>query len=154
MRILVISDSHGDSYKLRRVIEKHPEAKYVFHLGDGASDIKSVMDDFPDRTFVCVKGNCDSYCDFPESEVITLSGKRIYITHGYLERVKYGIDLLAATAIENGADIALYGHTHIQNTEYFSGLHIFNPGSLRNGDYGLVDIVKGGIMCIGLNIGR
>lgn len=152
MRILVLSDSHGDRAGVRLAIKNHPEAKLVLHLGDGNADIKSVMDEFPDREFVCVKGNCDFGSDLPESEIITLAGKRIYVTHGYLERVKYGTDLLLATALENGADIALYGHTHVQKTDYEAGVHIFNPGSVRNGNYGLVDIVSGGIICIGASL--
>lgn len=39
MRILVISDSHGDSYSIKRAIAEQPTARIVFFLGDGERDI-------------------------------------------------------------------------------------------------------------------
>ena len=35
MRVLVVSDSHGDSISLRRAILAQPKAEVVIHLGDG-----------------------------------------------------------------------------------------------------------------------
>ena len=42
MRVLVLSDSHGDVYKLRRAIDSQPTAKLIVFLGDGEYDIDSV----------------------------------------------------------------------------------------------------------------
>lgn len=49
-------------------------------------------------------------------------------------------------ARQEGADIVLYGHTHTGVTCYDDGLYIMNPGSIRDGHYGMIDIVPGGIM--------
>ena len=39
MRILVISDSHGNTRNIERAVESQPEANIIIHLGDGADDI-------------------------------------------------------------------------------------------------------------------
>ena len=39
VRILVISDSHGDHYSVLRAIREQPSAKLIFFLGDGEYDI-------------------------------------------------------------------------------------------------------------------
>ena len=36
MRVLVLSDSHGDRWRLLRAIDAQPEAKYIIHLAAGA----------------------------------------------------------------------------------------------------------------------
>ncbi len=153
MRILVLSDSHGDRYNVLRVLSLHPEADYIFFLGDGENDIKPYVQKHPEKNFVLVKGNCDFGSDLNECEVVSVSGKKIYLTHGHRELVKYGTEMLDYSAREKDAQIALYGHTHIQKVEYCNGLYIFNPGSLRESCYGMVDITSQGIMCIPAHIG-
>lgn len=151
MRLLVVSDSHRDYITLRQIVLSHPEAEKVIFLGDGLKDIDKL--DLPVmKSFITVKGNCDfgEFC--PTNEIFIADGVKIYCTHGQNENVKFGIDQLISYALAEGASLALYGHTHIQSHEYIDGLHIFNPGSVRNGDYGLVDITPNGIMCIGNNI--
>jgi len=64
MRVLVVSDTHGDAYALRRVIQSQPDAKIIFHLGDGIKDVDKISDEFPNREFCVVSGNCD-FASFP-----------------------------------------------------------------------------------------
>jgi len=56
--MMVLSDSHGR----RRVIEKlsplFAENDYIVHLGDGASDMREVTEQYPEKVYA-VKGNCD-----------------------------------------------------------------------------------------------
>ena len=47
-----------------------------------------------------------------------------------------------------GAQAALYGHTHNPHHDYYDEMHIFNPGSIREGRYGVIDIEENGIMCM------
>ena len=47
------------------------------------------------------------------------AGKRFYLTHGHLLGVKASLDSAVAAAASNGADVLLYGHTHLQNERYF-----------------------------------
>jgi hypothetical protein len=46
------------------------------------------------------------------------------------------------------ADIVLFGHTHMPESIYKDGIYYFNPGSLKEGCYGVVDITDNGIICI------
>ena len=39
MRILVVSDSHGNDSSLRRAILAQPKAEVVIHLGDGEEEL-------------------------------------------------------------------------------------------------------------------
>lgn len=152
MRILVMSDTHGSRHNAALAIEQQPDAKYIFHLGDGASDIDDLIAFYSDRTFVRVQGNCDFSSYLPYREIVFVGGKKIYATHGYIERVKFGLDMLYYSAREQEAEIALFGHTHEQYIDYYDGMHIFNPGSLREGKYGVVDITPKGIICVGMQV--
>ena len=75
------------------------------------------------------------------------------IQMGY--RLKYGkknfILTHYPTVTANGEDtrtINLYGHTHQTVTWYDEGLYVLNPGSIRSGEYGMIDITPSGIMVL------
>lgn len=147
MRILVLSDSHGMPSRILDAVEAHPEAEALIFLGDGERDLDTVENYYHSLPNVIkVAGNCDFSSSLPLLRVVTLSGKKIYCTHGHAEHVKYGTDELLLRARQEGADIVLYGHTHTGVTCYDDGLYIMNPGSIRDGHYGMIDIVPGGIM--------
>lgn len=148
MRILVVSDVHGAVHRLRRILESHPEARTVFFLGDGERDMDSVMDEFPGKSFVCVRGNCDIGSTLPSTELRELMGKRIFATHGHEQYVKHGDTALLEQGRALGADLVLYGHTHTPESRYEEGLYVMNPGSVREGRYGFADITDSGIMCV------
>ena len=146
MRILVLSDSHGMPSRILDAVEAHPEAEALIFLGDGERDLDTVESYYHSLPNVIkVAGNCDFSSSLPLLRVVTL-GKKIYCTHGHAEHVKYGTDELLLRARQEGADIVLYGHTHTGVTCYDDGLYIMNPGSIRDGHYGMIDIVSGGIM--------
>ena len=147
MRILVLSDSHGMPSRILDAVEAHPEAETLIFLGDGERDLDTVESYYNSLPNVIkVAGNCDFSSSLPLLRVVTLGGKKIYCTHGHAEHVKYGTDELLLRARQEGADIVLYGHTHTGVTCFDDGLYIMNPGSIRDGHYGMIDIVPGGIM--------
>ena len=86
------------------------------------------------------------------NELFTVEGVKVFCTHGHLEHVKYGFDYLYSIASADESKLVLFGHTHYQYHEYLNGVHLFNPGAVMEGCYGLVDIIDGQIMCIGANI--
>lgn len=152
MRILVVSDSHNDPYTLGRIIRHQNTAEVVIFLGDGARDIEECRKYLQNKHLIQVRGNCDYVTDAETSVAQTIEGKRFYITHGFLENVKFGIDNLIYKGQEEGADIILYGHTHLPVTKYIDGIHIFNPGSVCNGEYGYIDITEKGVICVNAHI--
>ena len=68
--------------------------------------------------------------------------------HGHTFYVKHGIERFVQEAKNNSADIALFGHTHTPFYKIIDGIHVFNPGALQNGCYGMIDVTDSGIMCI------
>lgn len=148
MRILVTSDSHGDKITLREIIKRHISSDVFIHLGDGASDMESLRDFIGDKRFIQVKGNCDYESNLPEEILIELGGSKFLCLHGHSCSVKLGTSLLERKAHDLGAHVTLYGHTHNPVTNFNDGRYFFNPGSVKKGQYGLVDILPDSIVCI------
>lgn len=129
-RILVISDSHGGISAvngLRGLIE---ENDYIFHLGDGESDMREIRGEYPDKVYQCA-GNCDFFAPIPEEGIVEIEGLRILFCHGHKYRAKSTLDGLLAAAKEKDCDIVLYGHTHKALITEREGVMLINPGSLR-----------------------
>ena len=134
MDIVVFSDSHGNSARMRDVIDS-TGADVVIHLGDGADDIESIeRTDRRRRLYIYVRGNCDLFQgELPLTREFTLLGTRFLIMHGHTAGVKHGTAALEALAVSRGADIVMYGHTHEPDDRYLPGekpLRVLNPGSI------------------------
>ncbi len=150
MRIVVISDTHGNHSHLESIISKEKEADYFIHLGDGESEASSYIEEMQGK-FIFVKGNNDYSSSSPTEGELIAADKRLFFTHGHLYQVKYGLELLTAKAKTNRADILLFGHTHQAFKDYQDGLYIMNPGSAGHyshgaPSYGVVEITKAGIV--------
>lgn len=149
MRILVLSDSHRHNFNLFTAITEEPTAEVVYFLGDGANEFEEARLIYgKEQAFIGVRGNCDFSSSFPDRDIRVICGKRIMATHGYVQNVKFGLTDLQLEAVSEKCDIVLYGHTHIPLNTYKDGIHYFNPGSLKEGCYGVIDITDKGIMCI------
>lgn len=148
MRILVVSDTHGDYFTLQRVVTAQPKAEVVIHLGDGEEQSLQLVTDFPDKMIVRVRGNCDWGSDLPIVQTLSLAGKKILAMHGHTYQVKMGYYNAYMAAREEKADILLFGHTHNAMTDYEDGLYVMNPGSLHgmHATYGILDITNAGIV--------
>lgn len=150
MRILVLSDIHGDTASAMNALVDQPTATTILFLGDGIGAIEKLEQAFPNKTFYCVAGNCDFASIEPTTRILELGGKRILMTHGHEYRVKFGIENAVHTAKRNQCDILLYGHTHRPETHYDDGLYVLNPGSVSrigSNTYGIIDITPQGILC-------
>lgn len=150
MKILVVSDSHGNTAVLCDILIRFSEtADMIIHLGDGEKEYLSMINPLGIPSYF-VRGNCDFASSAPDLQFIEAEGKKIMCTHGYRYSVKYGLSTLKGAARLNNADIVLYGHTHIPFSEYEDGLYTVNPGCLswRGGapSCAIIDIVKEGIM--------
>lgn len=147
MRIVVMSDSHRRVSALLDIIERHKDNTDLFlFLGDGNDDLDEALIMYPDINIDRVSGNCDFYSPYPTSKVIEFDGKKILFTHGHPYYVKHGYQDIQREARSIGADIVLFGHTHIPYIEVVDSIHYMNPGSARDGVYGIADIEPSGIM--------
>ncbi len=146
MRILVLSDTHGDARSLMRALQQQPNAEMIIHCGDGRAEVEDLQKVIKDIPIVPVRGNCDWGKALPPTQVIEVAGKRIFITHGHLYQAKFSIYNLVCAAREEKADIVCFGHTHQAMTEYDDGLYILNPGSCHGygATYAYIDITDKG----------
>lgn len=146
MRILVVSDTHGDIKSLQKAVKSQPSAEVIIHCGDGDEQVQYLKNTIKDKMIVGVRGNCDWASMLPAKETLCICGKKIFVTHGHLYNAKTGLYRIICAAKEEGADILLFGHTHIPLTDYDSGLHILNPGSCHGymASYGYIDITDKG----------
>lgn len=151
-KILVLSDSHGAYYKLEEIFEKECDASVAFFLGDGERDIDRVAEKFPHIYVHKLCGNCDFGSALPASVIDEIEGYRFYATHGHFEYVKHGLGELLRVAKAQAAAVALYGHTHNPDTHYEDGVLFFNPGSVKMGQYGVIDAAKNGILPVLRNL--
>lgn len=128
MKLAVFSDSHGYTVKMMKAIEAiSPDL--IIHLGDGGVDVEKIEKQFPLLPLKAVKGNCDFSSRLPETDLFTVSGVKIFLTHGHLFGVKNGTEALISKAEKLGADIVMYGHTHVASYFKNGNTHVLNPGS-------------------------
>lgn len=129
MKIIVMSDSHGNAEAVEKAITQNPDADVFYHLGDGWRDFASLTTG-PGVFRVGIKGNCDFYCQLPQKDVRMLEGVRIAAAHG---EDFYGIAGAVLLAAKHQATVVLHGHTHIPNIDFVNGVFIVCPGTLKYG---------------------
>lgn len=148
MRILVISDSHGNHPLALRACNLAEPVDYVIHLGDGSDDIE-LLSWVPNLTLIRVAGNCDPRSDAPREMIWECEGKRLLLAHGDRYDVKSGLGRLERRGIESGADGVLFGHTHCATIVTLSGILFVNPGTLMSSDrqatFAILEITPDGI---------
>ncbi len=143
VQVLVMSDSHGNEAVLRKALVLEPQVAAVIHLGDGAAEAQRVATE-DSRPWHIVRGNCDYGEAVPVKTVVSIGGAKLYLTHGYTERVKSGLLTLSCTAKENEVAAALYGHTHIPDIAFDGGILLLNPGSISGtSTYAVLEIENG-----------
>lgn len=128
MKILVVSDSHGDRQALQQLREKYQqETVAMFHCGDSELDSNDPLL----ADFIYVKGNCDYGQAFVDEQVKDIAGLRFFITHGHLYNIKMTLQNLSYKAEEVQANIVLFGHSHSAGSMLGSdGVLYLNPGSI------------------------
>ena len=157
LRIVVLSDSHGNTAAIKKALSSQKAATHVFFLGDCVRDIEAVREDFPEKEFHIVSGNCDYLSFLPSTAMENLNGTLIFYSHGHPYFVKQSFVPFLQAAASRGAKIALFGHTHTPLIKYENGVYLVNPGSLslsREGgpSYAVIDIEEKGIMPILIRI--
>lgn len=145
MDILVFSDSHGRKDNALRMLEKEKDCKTVFFLGDGEREALLLKETFKDKTFICVRGNNDYASSFEDVAYKHIDGVTIMACHGHSLDVRFSRRTLFYKASDVRGHLALYGHTHIPQTEWdpLSGVCAVNPGALCDGSYCVIKIEKG-----------
>lgn len=128
MKILLISDTHGDISRVADILEYTKDIEMIIHCGDCQSDM-SFLERHTEIPIVSIEGNCDSHRR--DRKVVETPAGKLLITHGHFEAVGFTCNNLIFAAEEEGDCIAVcYGHTHVPHCEDVNGLWLVNPGSL------------------------
>ena len=69
MRILVFSDTHGNTEPMLAAVARH-SPDMVLHLGDHARDAQELRERFPDLDVRSVRGNCDLLASAPVKQLL------------------------------------------------------------------------------------
>ena len=151
MKILCVSDSHRTPHLIKQVTAMHRNADCLVFCGDGVNDLDHVTDF---NGAVCaVEGNCDTFYtinSYDRFRTFDADGLRVGVTHGDQIGVKLGDGYAFKFAVENKLDILIYGHTHVpleRTVPHGEGyVYLFNPGSLMEGSFGLIQIKNGRVL--------
>ena len=150
-KLVIISDSHNNHAMVERVLAAEKKANALIYLGDGLADMERALMFHPRMRVYAVAGNCDFGALEPQDGLAAFDKVIVYYTHGHNHGVKYSLDRIAAHGKARGAELVLFGHTHIPVSEVVDGVHLFNPGSYgrsHNGcnTYGVITLHEGQIV--------
>lgn len=137
MKVLIVSDIHGNFNNMKKVIEDNPSFDYLLLLGDILSgpyiegydpeELANLLNHYKNK-IIPVKGNCDY-----DTELLNFSVDKLYITvpidnklclmtHGHY----YNRDNLPDIPF----DVLLTGHTHVAILDKKGNKLYLNPGSI------------------------
>ena len=138
MKILIVSDIHGNYMNMKKVLDDNPVFDLMFILGDVLSgpDIEGynperlaeLLNQFSNKIFY-VRGNCDvfhlDWMDFymdKDYMILPIDNHLFFFTHGHLYHPYDSID--------QEFDVFLSGHTHIPTMDKIKDQYFLNPGSI------------------------
>lgn len=155
--VLVISDIHGAFGTLLQILEEFQgRCDALVFAGDGIRDIGTLYDAALSSQAVraqippvvgIVLGNNDVspfpvknplgedpyYMELkvPLSNTMDVAGRKIFFTHGHRFSLYAGVSRILEEAENRGADIAVFGHTHVPVSAMMPGkIYTLNPGSI------------------------
>lgn len=152
MRIGILSDSHGKLIKAEQALQEMGTIDLLLHAGDYGED-GLILGKAHGIKVKSVVGNCDRYAPGPAEELMEINGYKIYLTHGHLFGVKYSLEKLKKQAKRLGADIVIYGHTHVPHQEEIEEILFLNPGSITwppvpgRHSYAVLEVSPSGYSC-------
>eukprot|EP00884_Botryococcus_braunii_P020627 jgi/Botrbrau1/7248/Bobra.0021s0031.1 len=132
MRVGLVADTHGvvDQVVLKYFCEKAVDI--VVHAGDVGNygGEEAVIRLFQEvAPTIAVRGNVDDGCDeeaFPSQRILTIQGWVMLVTHVVRQPQSAETQKLIK---KHGADIVVFGHSHIFFNKVIDGIIFVNPGS-------------------------
>jgi len=138
---------HSASELPETLFEALSDVQVIFHLGD-ITDISVLYELEPLCDVYAVAGNMDTYgvkAQLPDSRLVTIEGVRIAITHGSGAPSGLPERVFEKLKIKN-PNVMLFGHSHNPYKEDRDGVLLFNPGSLRDGNLGIMELSRGKVL--------
>lgn len=152
MRILVVSDTHGNIEKAKFVYDNIDKVDMIIHCGDYLADGRELEAAY-NTPCHGVKGNCDRTTAEYDYETVETTAGKILVCHGDLDGVDLGYQRVYYKALERDCVAVVYGHTHKAFYKKLDDMLIVNPGSLArprdgsNGTCALLTIIDKNIEC-------
>lgn len=147
----IISDTHMPNRWLslpEAVRHVFADVDLIFHAGDvgelWVTDQLSAI-----APVIAVHGNDESdaaEAAFPYFQVVSVAGRRICLMHSHYQDYEQEmasrkgdswhpkLARLAEIARTQGADLLIYGHTHIAMNVVYDGVRLINPGAIASGN--------------------
>lgn len=131
MKIVVVSDSHGNYSNFSSILKQHRDCDRIIHAGDGESDVQDLemYEKALFKKLIFVGGNCDIHGIHERTKIAEIGDVRIFIAHGDRFEVKSDKTVIARKAIEENCQVAIFGHSHIKYCNTVEGVFLLNPGS-------------------------
>lgn len=136
---------------MKQVAAMHRNADCLVFCGDGVNDIEYITDF--NGAICAVEGNCDFFHTlnrYDKFRTFDADGLKVGVCHGDEIGVKLGESYALDFAKKKGLDILIYGHTHVPIEKTVpngdSYVYLFNPGSLREGSFGLIEVRGGRVL--------
>lgn len=130
-KIMVVSDSHGNTENVIKAIDSEKDIDLFIHLGDVIRDVQTIKSYLKCPSYF-VAGNCDYDPELPKACKVFIGERTAYLSHGNRFFVGDGTEFLESVARDNDCDVVMYGHTHIPDIreEGSFGAIVINPGSI------------------------
>lgn len=156
--LLLMSDSHGDYNTVAHILKNYgSRVDALLFSGDGISDflnyitiarhdealrhtlpeiicIVSGNGDFKKYSFNPSQGKSDSgsesFLEFPDTIFLSVSCKKILLTHGHGFFVEDSFSNILNFASVKNCDIVVFGHLHIPYNQKMANILFINPGSV------------------------
>ncbi len=139
MKILIVSDIHGNYENMKKVLENEKTFDYLFLLGDILSGpyiegydpdkLAELLNEYSNKIFY-VRGNCDvsrmnllNFYMEKDYMYLPIDSITFFLTHGHLYNEYHLLD-------EMDFDVYMQGHTHIPVMREEKGKIYLNPGSI------------------------
>lgn len=158
MKIVIFSDTHGRQDLMKQIIEKEKPFEVMVHAGDMEDQVSGVLG-YTDYQIRIVAGNCDYGLGYSRELFFDLDRYHVLLIHGNMCgsihcNPAQSIESLKNYARNKGADILIFGHTHVPKMERDEELLCINPGSLslprqenHKPSYAVLKIENGKIEC-------
>lgn len=130
MKILILSDSHGNHDLVRKAIGQEAPIDMLIHAGDVEGDLEKILGKKRDYEIRAVAGNMDWSDKLEDDQCFSVGRHVIYLAHGHRFGVHGGTRRLTERAKGIGADIVIYGHTHVPDYGTENDVLVINPGSI------------------------